>query len=402
MNASFATMWAELAPIGRDARTGGYRRLAWTPAERECRSWFYGQAQSRGLIVDADGNGNEVAWWFPDGAPAIGGVVTGSHLDSVPDGGGYDGPLGIVSAFAAIDQLRSRGVLPTRPIGVAAFADEEGSRFGIACLGSRLLTGAVDADRAAALRDGDGRSLPDAMRDAGFDHQLGESQLLGGVAAFVELHVEQGRALADVDAAVGIATEIWPHGRWRFDIDGEANHAGTTPLSDRHDPMLTYAETALATRKKALLAGAVATFGRIEVLPNAANAIPSCVRAWLDARAPDESTLHALIADLLAHAVRRADRDGTALQVTAESISPAVSFAGPLTDRIRRVLPVAPLLPTGAGHDAGILAAAGIPTAMLFVRNPTGISHAPAEAATETDCLAGVDALAGVFADLAV
>ncbi|PZS03549.1 MAG: allantoate amidohydrolase [Pseudonocardiales bacterium] len=395
-------MWAELAPIGRDARTGGYRRLAWTPAERECRSWFYGQAQSRGLIVDADGNGNEVAWWFPDGAPAIGGVVTGSHLDSVPDGGGYDGPLGIVSAFAAIDQLRSRGVLPTRPIGVAAFADEEGSRFGIACLGSRLLTGAVDADRAAALRDGDGRSLPDAMRDAGFDHQLGESQLLGGVAAFVELHVEQGRALADVDAAVGIATEIWPHGRWRFDIDGEANHAGTTPLSDRHDPMLTYAETALATRKKALLAGAVATFGRIEVLPNAANAIPSCVRAWLDARAPDESTLHALIADLLAHAVRRADRDGTALQVTAESISPAVSFAGPLTDRIRRVLPVAPLLPTGAGHDAGILAAAGIPTAMLFVRNPTGISHAPAEAATETDCLAGVDALAGVFADLAV
>lgn len=401
MNASFATIWAELAPIGRDARTGGYRRLAWTPAERECRSWFYGQAQSRGLIVDADGNGNEVAWWFPDGAPAIGGVVTGSHLDSVPDGGGYDGPLGIVSAFAAIDQLRSRGVLPTRPIGVAAFADEEGSRFGIACLGSRLLTGAVDADRAAALRDGDGRSLPDAMRDAGFDHQLGESQLLGGVAAFVELHVEQGRALADVDAAVGIATEIWPHGRWRFDIDGEANHAGTTPLSDRHDPMLTYAETALATRKKALLAGAVATFGRIEVLPNAANAIPSCVRAWLDARAPDESTLHALIADLLAHAVRRADRDGTALQVTAESISPAVSFAGPLTDRIRRVLPVAPLLPTGAGHDAGILAAAGIPTAMLFVRNPTGISHAPAEAATETDCLAGVDALAGVFADLA-
>lgn len=392
----FRRMWADLLPIGRHGSTGGYRRYSWSAAERACRSWFDAQARKRELELEEDGNGNVIAWWRA--GRTRGGVVTGSHLDSVPDGGAFDGPLGVVSGLAAVDALRDKGFAPQRPIGVAVFAEEEGARFGVPCLGSRLMAGALAADRAGALRDAAGTSLPAAMRAVGVEPRLGRSVLLDGIAVFVELHVEQGRAL---EAPVGIASAIWPHGRWRFDFTGEANHAGTTPIPDRRDPMLTFAEAVLAVRKQARLTGALATFGRVEVEPNGTNAIPSRVRAWLDARAPDEPTLTNLIDYLTEHATRRAGRDGTAVDVTAESVSPEVSFDGELTDRVRATLPGAPLLPTGAGHDAGVLAAAGIPTAMLFVRNPTGVSHAPGESATEADCLAGVDALARVLEDLA-
>lgn len=395
---TFASMWDELRPIGRDTATGGYRRFSFGPAERSCVEWFRSQAAARSMAVDSDGNGNLVAWWRPDGCDHENPVVTGSHLDSVPDGGAYDGPLGIVSAYAVLDLLRDKGFRPTRAIGVAAFVEEEGARFGLPCLGSRLMTGAADPVAAGALTDADGGTLVDAMRAAGLEPALGPSALLRNASAYVELHVEQGRAL---DVPVGIATAIWAHGRWRFDVTGAADHAGTTRLSDRRDPMLTVAEAVLAARKKAARHGAVTTFGRVEVEPGATNAIPRRVRAWLDARAPDEATLDRLVAELTAHSTARAARDGTRLDVITESRSPAVTFAGDVTDRIASLLPGATRLPTGAGHDAAVLAAAGIPSAMLFVRNPTGVSHAPAESATPADCAAGVDALAAVLAELA-
>ena len=387
-------MWRDLAPIGLDPRTGGYRRVGWSSAERECHHWFLDQCATRGLQVDSHGSSNVVAWW---GRPGRGAVLTGSHLDSVPNGGAYDGPLGVVSALAAIDVLRERGFRPGRPIGVAVFAEEEGSRFGVPCLGSRLATGALDPVAAAELRDRDGRSFAD-VADA---DSLGPADWLGTIGAFVELHVEQGRGLADTEAPVGIASGIWPHGRWRFDFGGRADHAGTTDMADRRDPMLTYAMTALAANKQARLSDARATFGRVEIEPNATNAIPSRMRAWLDARAADEQHLTDLVDAVRRQAADRAGRDGTSLSVEAESVSPAVSFDKPLLERLSRALGELPVLPTAAGHDAGVLAAAGIPAGMLFVRNPTGVSHAPQEHAELTDCLAGVEALAAVLADLA-
>jgi N-carbamoyl-L-amino-acid hydrolase len=252
---SFDGLWESLLPIGREPSTGGYRRFAGTDADRACREWFAEQAGKRGLDVVEDEHRNLWAWWGdPSAGPA---VVTGSHLDSVPDGGAYDGPLGVVSAFAALDQLRAAGPEPARPLGIVVFDEEEGSRSGVSCMGSRQLTG----------------------------------EALERIGAFVELHVEQGRALADVDAPIGVATGIWPHGRWRFTFTGRADHAGATRMEDRADPMLTYAMTALSANKRARLSGARATFGRLEVEPNGTNAIPSAVRAWLDARAPDEETL---------------------------------------------------------------------------------------------------------------
>lgn len=391
----FRELWRQLAPIGRDERTGGYLRYAFSEPESRLRDWFRDQAARRGMPVHDDGNGNLFAWWGnpDDGRDA---VLTGSHFDSVPHGGAYDGPLGIVSAFLAVDELRRDGFVPVRPVVVGAFVEEEGARFGVPCLGSRLLSGAIDAARAAALTDRDGTSFATAL---GAPPAGAHPELLARFGCFVELHVEQGRALVDLAAPVGVASAIWPHGRWRLDFTGEANHAGTTRMADRRDPMLTYAFTVLAANKEARLRGAHATVGRVMAEPNATNAIPARVTGWLDARAATPETLAELVAAVRAKAAERARRDGTAVRFTEESASAPVVFDTGLAHRLRDLL-TAPLLPTGAGHDAGALAG-HLPTAMLFVRNPTGVSHSPAESATDADCAAGVAALARVLQELA-
>jgi N-carbamoyl-L-amino-acid hydrolase len=311
-----------------------------------------------------------------------------------------------VSALAAVDLLRERGFVPSKPIGISVFAEEEGSRFGLACLGSRLASGALTWRAARELRDRDGVFLADALVAAGLSPTDGEDKAWGladRVETFVELHVEQGRDLVDRGAAVGVASEIWPHGRYRFDFTGTANHAGTTRMEDRHDPMLTCAVTALAADEQARLAGQRATFGRLEVAPGATNAIPSRVTAWLDARCSSDEGLAALVAAVTASGAERAGHDGTSLRVTAESVSGSVAFDPALARAIAADHEGGdwPVIATMAGHDAGILSAAGIPTAMLFVRNPTGVSHSPAESASTADCLVGVGALADTLERLA-
>jgi N-carbamoyl-L-amino-acid hydrolase len=412
VSSSFETLWAELEPVGRDERTGGYRRFAYEPAELACREWFVGAAQARGLDVETDRNGNLWGWW---GRPGDDALVLGSHLDSVDSGGAYDGPLGVVSALAAVEALAARGVAPTRPVAVVAFADEEGGRFGVPCSGSRLLTGALDPDRARGLRDADGTTMADAMHAAGHDpgHLGRDGERLARIGAFVELHIEQGRETAvghaeaaTLDQPVAVAAGIWPHGRYRLTFTGEPNHAGATPMELRRDPMTTFARTALTAATTARLLAARATFGRLEVEPNVTNAIPAEVRAWLDARAADDETLQALLQTVLTEAEAHARADSVSLCVSTESTTRPVHFDDALRRQVAAALAAAggtppPTLPTAAGHDAGVLAEAGVPTAMLFVRNPTGVSHSPAEHAEAADCLAGVDALTTVVEALA-
>jgi N-carbamoyl-L-amino-acid hydrolase len=397
---SFDRMWDELVPVGRSPESGGYRRFAWTATDHQLREWFADQAQRRGLDLTLDRAGNQWAWWGdPDGAARAGrpGLVIGSHLDSVPDGGAYDGPLGVLSAFAAVDALRAAGFSPSRPIGVVNFGDEEGARFGIACAGSRLITGALEADRALALTDADGLSLAEALTAAGRQPEqlAADRETLDRIGMFVELHVEQGRGLIEEDQPVAIGSAIWPHGRWRIDLPGMANHAGTTRLVDRDDPMLGYARLVLAAREAAERHQSLATVGKIFAVPNGVNAIASQVTAWLDARGADPDRLRLLVADLAELAGAEGGR------LVPESWTELTAFEPELIQRIGRVLPQAPVLATGAGHDAGILANAGVPTAMLFVRNPTGISHSPAEHAEVADCHQGVRALTEVVAELA-
>jgi len=399
----FAELWRELESLGRDPGTGGYRRYSWTAADAQCRAWFTRQADNLGLAVEPDHNGNLWAWW---GRRRAGAVVTGSHLDSVPDGGGYDGALGVASALAAVAELKDKNFEPERAVAIAVMTEEEGARFRVPCLGSRLMTGAVDPEAARALSDDDGVTLATAMTAAGCDASLlgPREDLLGRIGAFVELHVEQGRALAPLGAAVGLAKGIWPHGRWRLDFAGRADHAGTARLADRKDPMLPYARTVLAARRAAADSGALATIGKVIAEPGGANGVSSAVTAWLDARAPDEDRLEKTVTTVRSASMRYSAECGVTLSVRQESYTPSVHFDQGLRDRIDGVLAAAgiaaPVLPTGAGHDAGILAAR-IPTAMLFVRNPTGVSHSPAEHADLADCEAGVRALALVLEDLA-
>jgi beta-ureidopropionase / N-carbamoyl-L-amino-acid hydrolase len=391
----FAALWHSLEPIGRTGN--GYLRYSFSSTDQDFREWFGEEAVDRELTTETDGCGNLWAWW---GDPEAGGaVVTGSHFDSVPHGGAYDGPLGIVSALLAIDRLRERGEQPRRPLGIAVFAEEEGSRFGLACLGSRLLTGAVSPEQALTRADRDGVSLAEALAGMDLDPAAvgADPGRLGRLGAFVELHIEQGRALT---APVGVASAIWPHGRWRLDVIGEPNHAGTTGMSERHDPMLTLAQVILTANHEARTAGARATVGRVSCEPNATNAIAARVSAWLDVRAPDQSTVDKLVEVIAGAAAERAAADGTGVTLTTESLSAVTEFDAALRDRLVEVLDGAPVLPTGAGHDAGILSA-HVPTAMLFVRNPTGVSHAPTEHASDEDCAAGVEALADVLAALA-
>jgi beta-ureidopropionase / N-carbamoyl-L-amino-acid hydrolase len=394
---TFDAMWSAIEPIGREADTGGYRRYAWTRQDAMLREWFAGEASARGLDLVTDRAGNQWAWWGdPDAGVAAGrpGVVIGSHLDSVPDGGAFDGPLGVVSALAVLDALRAKSFAPSRPIAVANFVDEEGARFGIACAGSRLITGKLDADKARGLRDADGVTMAEAMTAAGHaPEQVGPDQeTLARIGTFVELHIEQGRALIDLGRPVAVGSYIWPHGRWRIDLDGEANHAGTTRLQDRSDPMLDLARTVLAARDAATALACVATVGKVRVEPNGVNAIPSHVTAWLDARGPNEAGVRGVVESV-------GSQSGS--HAVEESWTPETVFDVPLAQKLSALLENAPMLATGAGHDSGVLATAGLSSAMLFVRNPSGISHSPAEFAEREDCHRGVEALTAVAEELA-
>ncbi len=380
-----SSMLADIAHVGRSPHSGGYRRFAWTPEDALLREWFAGEAARRSMDVLVDRAGNQWAWWgCPDTEGP--GVVLGSHLDSVPDGGAFDGPLGVVSAFATIDALRAAAIIPARPVGVVAFGDEEGARFGVACAGSRLLTGSLPTDRGLALTDGEGISMAEAMAKAGIEPTdvARDDETLRRIGVFLELHVEQGRALAELGRPVAVGSSIMPHGRWRLDILGTADHAGTTRLQDRDDPMLAFAAAVVAARAAAERAGCVATIGKVIVEPNGVNAIPSRVTTWLDARGADEVAVRGVVAAVEAASGAEAEE---------ESWSPASRFEPVLVGRMAALLGGAPVLRSGAGHDAGVLASAGIPSSMLFVRNPTGISHSPAEHAEEADCRAGIDAL---------
>jgi N-carbamoyl-L-amino-acid hydrolase len=211
-------------------------------------------------------------------------------------------------------------------------------------------------------------------------------------------------ALDRQQALIGLATAIWPHGRWRLALSGQANHAGTTQLRDRRDPTLVLARAINAAREQAARVRGVATVGRIVVDPNSTNSVPGRLTAWLDARAPEDARLDDLLTEWEVEVRYAAFEHGVEVDLAAESRSPAVHFDLDLAERIDRCLrgrghaPVP--LDTAAGHDAGALAAS-LPTAMLFVRNPTGVSHSPHERAEMDDCLAGSLALADVLEELA-
>jgi N-carbamoyl-L-amino-acid hydrolase len=389
----------EIADVGTDRVLGGYTRPVYTSAELELRSWVTAQAERRSLDVETDRNGIIWAWWNPAHLPLRNAVVTGSHMDSVPGGGAFDGPLGVASAFIALDQLRQRNITPQHPLAIVVFPEEEGSRFGVPCLGSRLMIGAIPAEKAARLTDADGNTFAEVAARNGLDPALlgRDEDALRRIGKFVELHVEQGRGLVDIGQPVAIGASILGHGRWRLSVTGQGNHAGTTLMSDRQDPMVAAGQIVVAVRDIALTEpDARATVGRLIPIPGGTNVIASRVDLWLDVRHPDDAVTAALVRRISDRAHDIAVSEGCGIALTEESLSATVQFDTVLRDELAATLPDAPILDTGAGHDAGVLAS-HLPTAMLFVRNPTGISHSPAEHVENSDAETGAAALASVL-----
>jgi beta-ureidopropionase / N-carbamoyl-L-amino-acid hydrolase len=381
----FTSWFAELAGIGHTDT--GWNRLAWSPLEAEARAWFTHTATSLGLNVRQDGAGT--LWAVTSDADAGPWVCAGSHLDTQPDGGAYDGALGVVSALEAAAAVLESGVARRHPLAVVAFVDEEGARFRTPTFASLAITGQLEIDHVLEVM-GDATAIYGVTRDS-----LAQSrEQLRHVRALFEVHVEQGRALVDRGLALGVADVLAPRQRWRIEFTGEANHAGTTRMADRRDALLPAARFVLSVDEVArALDGAVGTVGRVEVAPGSTNSIPGHVAVSLDVRALDGATVDRMVSQL-----RSAFPEAV---FSRESSNDGARFDDGLRTRIHeaaaeRGIPAGDL-PSYAGHDAGILAPF-VPSAMLFVRNPTGASHTPAESAADDDCLAAAQVLTDALA----
>jgi N-carbamoyl-L-amino-acid hydrolase len=385
----FLGWFAELAAIGHTPT--GWNRVAWTPLEAEAQEWFRHTAEGIGLDVRRDGAGS--LWAVSPDAGDGPWVCAGSHLDTQPDGGAYDGALGVVCALEAVAALLESGAPRRHPLAVAAFVDEEGARFRTACFASLAITGGLDIDDALSVM-GDAPAIYGVTRES----LLASRAQLAHVGCFLEVHVEQGRALVDRGQALGVADVLAPRQRFRVEFEGESNHAGTTPMAGRRDALLPAARFVLAVDAAARARpGAVGTVGRVEISPGSTNSIPGHVACSLDTRALDSSTIDELVAELRgrgdgAHITRVSQTEGAGFDTAVRAaFYNAASAAGVSAGD----------LPSYAGHDAGILAA-HVPAGMIFVRNPTGASHNPAESASDDDCVAAAQVLAGALAELAV
>jgi N-carbamoyl-L-amino-acid hydrolase len=373
----FRELFEAVAAVGRTTR--GWTRPPWSEAVRQAEDVVVLAGARAGLVASHDAAGN---LWLTDPAAGDDLVAAGSHLDTVPEGGAFDGALGVVSAVVAVAGLRAAGVPGRERLAVVSFADEEGWRFGTPIFGSRALTG-VYGPEVLDRRDADGVRLGDVCPPDPFAARGGHRRL----AAFIEVHVEQGRALAPAGVPLGVATSLAARSRFSFVCDGAANHAGTTPMGERDDALVTAARLVLAADAAARdEPGAVATVGRLEVEPGGSNVIPGRVTGTLDVRAPGPARRDAVVAAIGAAV--------PTVVLSELSGDPGVAFDARISAALHDAAGGAAVdLASYAGHDAGVLAAAGVPAGMLFVRSPDGVSHDPAEHADEADCLAGAATL---------
>lgn len=392
----------ELGAIGRIAGTHGCSRLALTPEDGAARDLVVRWMRALDLDVAIDRIGNIVA--TQPGAERRAPVLMGSHIDTVRAGGRYDGNLGVVAGLEVVAALQARGVELERPLGVAVFTNEEGARFAPDMLGSLVHVGGLALEDALAAEDADGQRLGDALERIGY---RGSAPVPGPVPhAFVELHIEQGPVLEAEGVTVGAVTGVQGISWTRFDLAGQANHAGTTPMSMRRDAGLVAA--AIAVRARALareLGGAqVATVGRVDLSPNLVNVVPSHATLTVDLRNTDEARLAEAEQRLFASAAELAAGEGVALERRSLARFEPVAFdervvalveseARARGHRVKR-------LPSGAGHDAQMLARV-CPTGMVFVPSVDGISHNPAERTHPADLAAGAGVLCGTVRRLA-
>jgi hydantoinase/carbamoylase family amidase len=386
----------ELAAIGADATGGGITRFAWSDALLDASRSLVERLAALGLEAGIDAAGNVVGrWCAPGGGKAL---VVGSHLDTVPSGGRYDGALGIAAGLEAIRLLRARGFVPRRPLWLVAFNDEEGARFGTAMFGSRAFAG-EDVTPLLERRDRDGTTVAEAMAAQGFDpRRLGDARAIDDVGAYLELHIEQGPVLESRGCEIGVVTAIAGVLGLDVTLGGEAAHAGTTPVALRRDALVGAARAIAGLRELAADRDAVrVTVGTIEVLPGGFNVVPAECRFSVDVRAAEASLLdeaeravRAVVAE--AAAGERLESDVAVVRRLAPAaMDPSVTRA--IAAGARAVDARSAELVSGAGHDAMVLAR-HVPAGMVFVPSRGGVSHSPREHTSEEHCAVGAEVLA--------
>ncbi len=389
----------ELGTIGGHGST--VNRFAWTLELHAANEWLLKRLLELGLSAEIDAAGNVIGRWQAGAGPA---VLVGSHLDTVPDGGRFDGALGVLSALEAIRRLRAEGVQPQRPLWIAAFNDEEGARFDTSMFGSTAFVG-DDLSHLADRVDADGLRLPDAMRQLGSDFtQVATAKGIDQVGCFLELHIEQGARMQDQGLDTAVVTTIVGIKGYRVVLRGQTNHAGTTVMGQRRDALIGASRVILALRDAALASGEVtANVGRVEVRPGGTNVVPGEVEFYIDIRTAKPETYATLD-----HLVRGTVVAAASLEGLTFELIPTYEHAPiPMDERLQQILGAemaahglrwAPLS-SGAGHDAQVLAQ-HVPTAMLFVPSQDGISHAPAEYTPPEQREPGVSVLTGVLRQL--
>jgi len=390
-----------------DAEPPAVTRIVFTPTDLKARAWVISLCKEAGLAVCQDAFGNIFARWngSDSAAPAVG---TGSHIDAIPNAGKYDGVVGVLSGLEAIRALHRSGFRPRHSIELLIFATEEPTRFGIGCLGSRLLSGTLSAEAAAKLKDRDGETVDEVRRKAGFDGNLQDVKLPKGYyRGFVELHIEQGPLLERARISLGIVKSIAAPASLRISIEGAGGHAGGVLMPDRKDALCAAAELILAIEDAARSSGAldtVATVGVCDVFPGAVNSIPSRVRITLDIRDTDLTRRDGAMQTIEAasqkiEAKRQVSIQSEVLNADAPAdCAPEVRAA--LSDSCREHgFPFLEMV-SRAYHDSLFLSRIA-PTGMLFIPCRNGYSHRPDEYATPEDIARGALVLAEALAKLA-
>ncbi|MGA3011929.1 MAG: allantoate amidohydrolase [Terracidiphilus sp.] len=363
-----------------------------TPPMHDVHAHLRARMELLSMTVHVDAAGNLLGYWQPEGAPAKR-LILGSHIDTVPNGGAYDGVLGVVLALEWIE-LAQEMALPLA-IEVIAFSEEEGVRFGVPFLGSRAVAGCFDP-AFLALQDADGVTVDAAIRAFGLDPGgMDEAAADANVHGFIEVHIEQGPVLEAEGLSIATVSGIVGQTRLSVEFRGQANHAGTTSMHLRRDALSAAAEWIAQVEALALgTDGLVATVGKLTVEPNVDNVVPGAARASLDVRHARDDARAIAVEALLAKAETIAARRGLSVEWDRILDQPAVPMDEELTTVLAEAIEAAGLpvkqMSSGAGHDAMVMAAR-MPTAMLFLRSPGGISHHPAEAVLKEDVQAALD-----------
>jgi allantoate deiminase len=373
---------------------GRITRRFLTPPTHDVHAHLGARMKALGMTVHLDDAGNLRGILHPEGTGSKR-LILGSHIDTIPNAGAFDGVLGVILALECVDLLRELHL--ALAIEVIAFSEEEGVRFGVPFLGSRAVAGCFDP-ALLALKDAEGVTLENAIRAYGLDPtRIAESAVDEEALGFVEIHIEQGPVLESENLSVAVVTGIVGQTRLTLELAGQANHAGTTPMNLRRDALAGAAEWIAAVEKLAKhTEGLVATVGKIEVTPNATNVIAGTALMTLDARHPHDAVRLGSVNALIETANAITDRRSLAMQCTPQMNQPSVSMDERLTAYLVDAMEAMGLQPkrmhSGAGHDAMVMASR-MPTAMLFLRSPGGISHNPAESVRTEDVEAALQVM---------